>query len=134
VLTVAALLLVVVLASARVWIPRRRWPFGDPGSSTSAASRVDAPGPTRLSVSDTGRRARTAWHAAVLLGVLLLAYAWASGQVIEEARIYAEVHGMPANDGAPERARQQVAAACAVVLLLGAVLFRSSVGARRREV
>jgi hypothetical protein len=70
----------------------------------------------------------------VLLGVLLLAYAWGSGQVIEEARIYAEVHGMPADDGEPEGSRQQVVAACAGVLLLGAVLIRSSPGARRQDV
>jgi hypothetical protein len=88
---------------------------------------------SHLTVSDVERRARTAWRALAVLGLLLLAFAWAWGQVIEEARIYAEAHGMPANDGEPERTHRKVLLAGAGVLLLVAALLRSSLGGRRRE-
>jgi len=70
----------------------------------------------------------------LLLAVLLLAFAWALGEVIEEARIYAEVHAMPSNVVArQERVLRTVALTCAGVLLVGAALLRSNLGSRRRE-
>ena len=132
-MTFGVLVLFFGLISAPVWMVRRLW-------SSSAAAHPAPPAfepvtgvATHLTVSDLERRARTAWPALALLGVLLLAFAWAWGQVIEEARIYAEVHGMPANDGEPERTHRQVVLAGAAVLLLVAALLRSSLGARRRE-
>ena len=132
-MVVTALLVLAGLVSAPFWVLGRVSPasrsreFGVAGTSPAwRAARHRKP-------SDSARRARTAWRALLVLGVLLLAFAWALGQVIEEARIYAEVHAMPSNVGAPERALRAAVLACAGVLLLGAALLRSSFGARRRE-
>ena len=81
---VAALLGLGVLVSAPLWVLRRASP---PGAS-----------------SDWGRPTRRARRAMLLLAVLLLAVAWAVGEVVEEARIYAEVHALPSDVATQERA------------------------------
>jgi hypothetical protein len=67
-----------------------------------------------------------------VMAVLCLALAWAIGEVVEEARTYAQVHGMPAHDGAEGRADQRAVLALAALLLGGAALLRWSQGARRQ--
>jgi hypothetical protein len=122
-MTVAALLLVAGLVAVPVWTLGRRSPLGAPAG---AASRS-----THRRLGDRERRKQTACRVLVLVGLLLLAFAWASGLVIEEARTYAELQGLT-DDGAPRRAQQRVVLACGAVLLLGAALLRASVAAGRR--
>ena len=130
-MVVAALLGLISLVLAPVWVLRRVSPTSASGVPAPPAHRRAARAAARPETSNG--RTRTAWRAMLMLAVLLLAFAWALGQVIEEARIYAEVHAMPSNVGAPERALRAVVLACAGLLLLGAALLRSSFGARRRE-
>jgi hypothetical protein len=68
----------------------------------------------------------------LVLGVLLLAFAWVLGELMEEVRLYAELQGMPVNDRSlVGRIDQRVVLAGAGVLLLGAALLRWSPHARR---
>jgi hypothetical protein len=132
VVTFGVLALFGVLISAPVWVVRRSWSASGAASPAPPASALPAGVVTQRTRSDVERRTRTAWRALALLAVLLLAFALAWGQVIEEARVYAEVHGMPANAGEPERTRRNVLLAGAGVLLLAAALLRSSLSAGRR--
>jgi hypothetical protein len=124
-----AVLLLAGLVTATSWRLRRMSPLSASTSPAQAGRRAS----TQQDSSAAERVTRTAWRATLLLGVLLLALAWAMGQVIDEARVYAEVHGMRSGDGEPARTHRGVVLACSAVLLVGALLLRSSLAARRRE-
>ncbi|CAA9352537.1 MAG: hypothetical protein AVDCRST_MAG07-3137 [uncultured Frankineae bacterium] len=129
---VAALLVLVGLVTVPWSILRRVSPASARSSSSPPARGGAARAATQPETSGE-RRTRRAWRALLLLAVLLLVFAWAIGQVTEEARTYAEVHAMPGNAGEPERTLRTALLACAGVLLVGAALLRSALGARRRD-
>ena len=132
-MAVAALLVLVGLVLAPSWILRRVSPSSASPSSAAPARGRAARAATQPETGDSARRTRRAWRALLLLAALLLVFAWAVGQVDEEARTYAEVHAMPGNDGEPEGALRAAVLACAAVLLVGAGLLRPALGARRRD-
>jgi hypothetical protein len=121
--TVAALLLLAGVVCAPVWILRRARP---------APAGSAAPAGTPVQVGGWDRWAPRAWRTMLVLGVLLLAFAWVLGELMEEVRLYAELQGMPVNDRSlVGRIDQRVVLAGAGVLLLGAALLRWSPHARR---
>ena len=112
-------LVMVLLLLLPLWVLRRLRPSWAPALLLGpVGGRSDAD------------RARTAWRAMTVMALLCLALAWAVGEVVEEARTYAQVHGMPANDGAEGRADRQAVLALAALLLGGAALLRWSRRAR----